>query len=128
MNDPTIEDECVLYRRIHNEQVVPDDGGFKISSAAFGDAELSIHLGDELEFGGHELEAVLDNQYFRNLAGITAALAREKDQSVFRDPQDDSLCHGIVHGKKPKSVARAFAQAAKENWVIRSEEYRNEGN
>jgi hypothetical protein len=49
------------------------------------------------------------------LAAVTAGFAREQKQGVDLEPTDFPG-HAVVFGKKPKSISRSFAKAAK--WVI----------
>ncbi len=100
---------------------MPDSnsGGQRISSQAFSNEHMSVHIGDDLQDAGHALEAVLEKYPHMDLAAITAVTARAAGQAVCRDEVPDELCHGIVAGNKTRSVARRFAAEATTNWLIR---------
>lgn len=129
-DDGTIEDRCALLRRIHPNWLIYDANRecVRITSAAFKDQELSVHVGADITEQGIDLETILQEKHGEYaLASITAGLARDHKQVVCRDPQEDQLCHGLVCGaKKPKrefrgrrvATCKAFAEFATENWIV----------
>ena len=50
------------------------------------------------------------------LAAITAGLARQLDQTVAHEPDEDEPAHAVVIGKKTSKVRKRFAKEAE--WVI----------
>jgi hypothetical protein len=120
-NDVSIGDSEVLLRRLHPTWVVAgDQGRMKISSAAFKHDELSVQFESLLRQQGRPVEDILKGFLGYSLCSITARLARELGQGVVYDtkPPNDPA-HGLVLGKKTKSVANRFAREAM--WVIPSE-------
>lgn len=110
-DDPSILDEERLLRRIHPNWIVPDasDPTIKrVSSAAFDNLEMSVELASVRDARGETLMATLDGYNGFGLVFITASTARAKDQAVCRAPLPDNAAHGLVVGKKTKSVARHF--------------------
>ena len=119
-NDPSIANDEVLLRRLLPDWVVPGDHGLmRISSAAFKHEELSIIFRTLLERQGRFVPDALSGHPDHSLCSITAGLARDLKQGVVYDvdpPHDPA--HGLVIGKKTKSMAASFAREAA--WVIPS--------
>ena len=117
VDDPAIENEDGLLRRIHPNHIVPDDiGGYRVSSAAFGDSQLSIDIHSILLAAGlNENECVRAYEGY-GLVSITAGLARQQQQLVYKDPIPENPAHGIVDGKKSASVKKALVGQCQ--WVI----------
>jgi hypothetical protein len=119
-NDPTISDQERLLRRIHEQQIVPDEnreGTFRVSSGAFRDKELSIVIESLLRESGRRPDDVVANHDFHSLVAITAGLARKYEQAIVRDPEPDEPAHGLVYGnKKQRQCDRALAASAE--WVV----------
>lgn len=120
-NDASIVDSEVLLRRLHPNWIVPGDGDrMRISSAAFKDEELSVQFESLLRRQGRPVEDALTGYPDYSLSSITARLARELGQRVVYDIQPpNDPAHGLVLGKKTKSVANRFAREAR--WVVPSE-------
>lgn len=123
-DDQTIRDECELFRRVLIQpdiHVVWDKnlGRWRPTSAAFRDHKngtpMSVCLGDVLDDLGRTPQSVLQGHEGLALAVISAAVARENNQSVLRDPLPDEPAHGHVVGDKRKA-SRAMAKAAQ--WVV----------
>jgi len=120
-DDPSIQDDAVLWRRICPAWIVPDDNvGWRVSSAAFDDSRdgspMSVLLAaDVIQSGRTAYETVA---YFAGygLAAITAGIARTQKQGVARTPEPDEIAHASVFGPKSGAVKRALARAA--TWVI----------
>jgi hypothetical protein len=121
-NDPTIPGDEGLLRRIHAQQLVPDErhsGRVRVSSAAFRDVELSIVIKSTLLISGRQPADLLQTHPNHALVAITAAKARSLNQAVARDPELDEPAHGVVHGRKSKKCASELANSAE--WVVPSE-------
>jgi hypothetical protein len=120
-NDSSIVDSEVLLRRLQPDWIVPGDRDrMRISSAAFKHHELSVQFESLLKRQGRPVEDALKDYPGSSLCSITAGLARELGQGVVYDtepPHDPA--HGLVLGKKTKSVANQFAREAK--WVVPAE-------
>jgi hypothetical protein len=122
VDDATIANETQLYRRITPAQLVPDDnvGCRRVSSGAFDNEDLSIALGDTLADDGRAPNSVLANYPGECLVAFTAGVARAVAQIIYREPEPDEPAHGIVFGKKKKSVRRALHDAAV--WVVQPDD------
>ena len=117
-NDPTIPDGERLFRRIHPQQLVPDErnaGRRRVSSGAFRDEELSIVIESTLSESGRQPADLLQAHSRHTLVAITAATARTHDQKVARDPEPEEPAHGVVFGKKRKCAA---VLADSVEWII----------
>lgn len=109
-----VPDDELLWRRIHQNQYVPDgQGGMRVSTAAFIDQKLSVDRSLVVLALGH------DHSYTRQsgaaVAQFSAGLARTLGQEVVADPEPDNPAHALVVGdKKPggRRVARTLAQSA----------------
>lgn len=124
-DDPTIPDDCELLRRVplrRDINIIWDHNlqRWRPSSASFENhhsgTPMSITLRTELEEGGRGPADVLKGHNNFGLAAITAGIAREQNQRVVRDPLPEEPAHGLVVGKKTKSISRAMAKSAK--WII----------
>jgi hypothetical protein len=119
-DDPTITPETLLFRRVHPSQLIWDEneGRLRPTSNAFKDPEMSVSLGDELDRLGEPPVWCLRVDPDHHLASITAELAREKEQVVYRDPLEshprygDDPTHGIVEGRKKGARSSEFAKRA----------------
>lgn len=120
-DDETISDLDLLFRRLPQAWIVPGNHGrMRISSAAFKHREMSVLVQSLLLQQGRTPADVLSGFPDESLCRITAGLARELGQAVVKDtdpPHDPA--HGLVIGKKPRSVANRFAREAQ--WVIPGE-------
>lgn len=122
IDDVTIGNSASLWRRILREQIVPDEnvGTFRPSSAAFSNSSdgsgMSVTLGDQVLAEGRSPESTLAESPDSLLAAITAGVARENLQIVFREPLDEEPAHAEVFGDKSKSVQRKFAKAS--IWIV----------
>lgn len=119
-DDKSVADETLLLRRVPskpNLNVVWDGnlGCWRPSSASFeNDADgspMSVQLSDTLKKLGLPLEqALAGHEEGFSLAAFRAVVARENGQAIVRDPKDDEPAHGLVVGKKTKSVSRRIAK------------------
>ena len=117
-DDPAILDDCRLWRWVRPDAIVADPkqpSGFKLSSQAFVDSSdgtpCSIALRDET----WPQEEVLQRLPGFAIAEITAGAARGHGQAVLRWPDEELPGHGYVAGRKPHSVKKALARAAR--WI-----------
>lgn len=101
-DDSSIADEERLFRRIHPCHIVADEntGQARVSSGAFRDTELSIHIESTLLSTGKSSRDCLLNYPQHRLVAITAGTARHFQQAVCRDPQPGDSSHGLVCGSK----------------------------
>jgi hypothetical protein len=126
-DDSSIDDATDLFRRIHPEQVVWDDNESRLrpTSAAFRDAEMSVHLSDVLAERGLLSITVLDDRPQHQLAAITAGFSRSEEQAVARTPTDEDPAHGDVIGPKSRTRRNRFAKGCR--WeVLRRETLQEE--
>jgi hypothetical protein len=117
VNDPTITDDDQLLRRVPECQWVEDGaGGWRPSSAAFNDIELSVDIASTLHALNEPITAPLRGHDGYALVAISAGLARQHDQAVCRDPLHTNPAHGIVYGKKTNGTRKQLAKNSA--WVV----------
>lgn len=109
-NDDTIADAERLLRRVPPLWWIFDDnlGCHRPSTAAFDAEEMSVSLASSLVAFWQPLTTVLAGHEGYALVAITAGLARQGGQAVARDPIPENPHHGVVFGKKPRSLRNAF--------------------
>lgn len=124
VDDPTIEDDSPLWRRIPPKHFVYDENlqCRRASSAAFSDnpkdkSPMSVVLGDEVLAASRTAESVLEGHEGFGLVSFLAGLARQFKQGIMRKPLDEEPAHAEVFGEKTRGVRRAFAKNCQ--WVIR---------
>ena len=113
-DDPTITSGERLLRRVPPLHIVPDPKfatGYRVSSAAFDDTEMSVDLAAVRVASGEPLTSCLAGHDGYGLVSITAGLARTHRQEVRRDPIPENLAHGLVVGAKTRAVKKAFYEA-----------------
>jgi hypothetical protein len=125
-DDPSVKDETELLRRIPPRHFFRDEnlGLIRPSSAAFEDDDdydpMSVYLTSVLAAERREVTCVLAGHDGYGLASITAAVAREKKQTVHPDPLPEETSHAVVCGDKRsgnnKSAKKTFAKSAK--WIV----------
>lgn len=121
-DDPTIQDNSELWRRIHPVWIVPDAnvGGMRVSSAAFDDSRdgspLSVLLADVVAQTHRGPREVLFGFAGYALATIGAGTARGFGQGIARTPEPDEPAHASIFGPKTGKNKRGMAKAAK--WVV----------
>lgn len=120
-DDPSIGDALTLLRWIPPSFVVSDSNreeGFRPSSAAFRDYELSVFLTDVLAGRGETVRDVTPEGKF--MAAFTAGFARARQQGVVRSPEKGHPAHGDVVGEKTKPrrfpPSKEFAEKAE--WAV----------
>ena len=120
-DDETIVDGTSLFRRIPINPpltVVWDSNrtAWRASSASFDDhpngSPMSVVLGDTLEELGRPPESVLRGHEGEfGLVAFTARFARQIRQGVAREPTPEEPAHGVVFGKKTKSIRQKLARS-----------------
>ena len=122
VDDPTIGDDAVLWRRVFPAWIVPDQnaGGLRVSSAAFDDSKdgtpLSALLAEIVAQTGRTAQHVLAGYDGYALAAIAAGVARHHAQGIAKTPEPDEPAHVSVFGPKTTSNKRGMAKVA--TWVI----------
>lgn len=119
VDDPTIGDDAVLWRRINSADVVvdPATGAVRASTGAYLTAEMSVHIASETT-----VETVLANYPGFRLTAFTAGDARSAGCIVVRDPLAEDASHAIVcrsddHTRRlSKAQAKAIRNA--DHWVV----------
>ena len=117
-DDPSVADDCKLYRRIPPSQVVQDDnlGRKRPSSANFRNSSdgspMSIGLGDTLAEGDRQPSDLLRNYPDHRLASFTAGFVRSLEQRLIRSPIEDEPAHGGVIGNKTDRVRKKMSEEA----------------
>ena len=84
-DDPSVADDCRLYRRILPDQVARDD---------------------------RQPSQLLENHPGYRLVSFTAEFLRSLQQGLIRSPTPDEPAHGGVTGSKPYSVRKKMSQEA----------------
>lgn len=112
LDDKTIDDETLIYRRIMNQPYPPvkqiiwneNDNCWRPSTAAFSDhrdgSPMSVALGDTLEKEGLEPESVLEGHEGFSLVSFPAKIPQSKNLGIMRKPLEHDPAHGEVFGKK----------------------------
>jgi hypothetical protein len=122
-NSP-VPDDTALYRRINPDapHLVWDKNlnCWRISTGAFRDPDLSVGIGDRLEALHRRPETLLDGYSGQYLVFFPARAATDESLPVVRDPTPGEPAHGVVRGKKPKTVMKALARASV--WVVKPED------
>jgi hypothetical protein len=121
-DDATIPDDSDLWRRIHPDWIVYDENlkAWRLSSQAFNDdsegGPMSVVLAPEVLASGRTPIDILARFRGYGSAAVRAALARELNQGVKRDPEPDEPAHAVVVGKKTSSVRKSFSRGAR--WEV----------
>lgn len=122
VDDVTIDDGSLLWRRIPPWQVVFDEnlGRVRPSSAAFDDhpngSPMSVLIAADVLSSGRTADSVIQPFAGFAMASFTAGLARSCQQGVARQPLEDEPAHAIVFGRKSGSVTKRFAKES--CWVV----------
>ena len=119
-DDESIQDETVLYRRLHPKELVWDATSDQLrpTRAAFKADEMSVNLEDEMARHGLELDFVLRDRPMHHLCAFDAGFTRSQGQAIVRDPivgdpdLPDDPTHGNVIGKKTGATRRNFVNEA----------------
>lgn len=121
-DDPGIEDDVGLLRRVPRWHFVPDKnrGGRRPSSAAFCDdtngEPMSVYRTDVIAAEGERPDRVMTGHAGFGLVSVTAGTCRQKQQTVHADPLPDETAHALVCGPKTRSHRRWFASHSE--WVV----------
>lgn len=121
-DDATIPDTSDLWRRIHPTWIIYDENlkSWRPTTQAFNDdsegGPMSVVLAPEVLASGRTSKDILARFTGYSLAAISAALARELDQGIKRDPEPEEPAHAVVVGKKTSSVRKTFSRKAR--WEI----------
>lgn len=124
LDDPTILDETVLWRRIRPEQVVRGESGIaRPSSQGFrdrpNDDSVLAYIADEVP----SVEILLDEKHAQFLlAAFRARIARESGRAVMRwDPEGDNPGHVVLFQREPftrSQVNKLAGNVARSSWWI----------
>lgn len=131
IDDPSIGDDDIAYRRVHPEQVAEaDDGSQRVSSAAFkvnkqDELALSVYLASVLpDIPVTPADCVLPGRG-HTLAELDVSAVRSLEHGVVRDPVVDPAvpnpcdpAHALITGfsearKTMERQARALAEKAR---------------
>jgi len=93
IDDPSILDDDLLWRRLHPDWVIPIEGGSRVSSAAFKDGhrEVSVDLAALTT-----QEKTLAGFPTQGLAEIKAGVPRTLGHAIVRDPTDVNPAHTLI--------------------------------
>lgn len=110
VNDPTIPDDEVLWRRLKPEWLLAETDRIRISSAAFRTYEASVHIASLTS-----LAKVAEAYLSVRLAEFTARDARAMGCIVFRNPVEGDPSHAIVcradhRSDNPKRISGSQAK------------------
>lgn len=120
-DDPSIQDDASLWRRILPSWVIMDEnaGEFRPSSAAFDDyrdSPMSVLIENIVTATQRTPADVLRGYDNYSLCSFAAGAARALGQQVATRPKEPDPAHGFVVGKKTRSVKNALRKASR--WVI----------
>lgn len=117
VDDPDIEDETVLWRRISPKHLRPGPLTYDLtqrSDSSFRTGEISVHIASLTS-----LEAVKEKYPTHRVAAITAGAIRRIGCIVIKDPTEEDISHALVlRGDDPgaritNAQAREINNAAK---------------
>ena len=117
LDDPTIGDDEILWRRIRPEWLHRESSGqVRPGSFAFIDrltGEVSVHIASIMRDSNLALEGHPDD----NLAAIRAGHPRSLGYAIVRDPKPDDSSHALICPSPNQGDARKIAKQAM--WVVR---------
>ena len=110
-------DEERLLRWVTPNQLIPEDGGLRVSSAAFKNPELSVIVESLMILQGRNPESLLDARPGFALTSIKAKEVRAFNLPIVLDcePPEDPA-HALVLGKKSNSFANAMKRC--HVWIV----------
>lgn len=123
-DDKSIPDSDRLFRRVANNptMLIPDNGGWRPSSAVFKTEELSVNIESLMKAQSRKPESTLDNYSGQYLVSIIAKDVREHKHPIVKDnvpkagqPAPDPA-HGLILGPKKSAFANAMVRSCK--WVV----------
>lgn len=112
-DEASIPLETELWRRIPFRQWVPDDSrteGYRPSSDAFDDAELSVVIASECQGG---LSTLLRGHPRYGVASFTVGEVRALGWGIVRAPDNELPGHAHVTGKKTHGQRSRLAKACR---------------
>jgi hypothetical protein len=123
-DDPKIEADARLWRRIHQSWFVPvaNSGEHRVSSQAFQNGRtpdgkpadhMSVTLADHPAAPASPNEAVSGKYVGYGLVEFSAGLARSLDQGVTHTPTTEEPAHGSVTGDKSRAVIDGFKRGSR---------------
>ena len=111
VDDPTINDDEVLWRRLLPEWLHTEESGrIRARSFAFIDrrsGELSVHIASLTSQG-----RVLAGRPNDRIAAFKAALPRSLGFAIVRDPTSDDPSHALICPSPKGGKARSIAEQA----------------
>jgi hypothetical protein len=123
-DDPNIEADARLWRRIHPSWLVPvaNTDQRRVSSQAFQNGRtadgkpadhMSVTLADHTAAPRSPVEAVSGKYEGYGLVEFSAGLARSLHQGVTHTPTLEEPAHGSVTGDKPRSVIEGLKRGSR---------------
>ena len=110
-DDPTINDDEVLWRRILPDWLhTQEDGRVRAKSVAFIDrlsGELSVHIASLTNHA-----AVLAGRPNDRIVAFKAGLPRSLDFAIVRDPTPDDPSHALICPSPKGAKAKCLAEKA----------------
>jgi len=114
VDDPAILDDDDLWRRVHRVHIVADaktEGGFRLSSGAFTDLQLSVDVAKDTT-----AEKCLERYPEHSLVAFRAGLARSLNQIVTYAPEPQNPAHALVVGTKGNPTKSALRDGSR--WIV----------
>lgn len=122
IDDPSIPDDAILWRRIHPGELVPHEetGKPRPKSTQFRDSNdgtpMSVYLADIALRENRNPEDILANDYpGEGMVSFTAGFVRGLGLRVQPNPRPEEPAHAYVSGigKKNKKIQRTIAKVCK---------------
>ena len=116
-NDSTIDDNEIIWRRIHQFQVVddsnlnrkrPSTGGFDNGR----DIPLSVYIASEAQ----SPQVVMQDGKETYLVALIVGFVRQLGLGIVRDSSSGGLGHALLIEKKTKGMLNSMAKTA--TWVV----------
>ncbi|MGH9837472.1 MAG: hypothetical protein ACREEM_01665 [Blastocatellia bacterium] len=93
IDDLSIPDDDLLWRRLRPDWVIPTEDGFRISSAAFKDGRHEVSVDLAAQTTQEKTLAGFPNQ---GLAEIKAGFPRSLGHAIIRDPIVNNPAHALI--------------------------------
>src|SRR5438270_769778 len=110
VDDPTIADDEILWRRIVPEWLHQEpDGTVRPAKVAFIDrlsGEVSVHIASIMR----DPNLALDGRPLDSLVAIPASLPRSLGLAIVRDPTPNDPSHALICPSPTPAKARQFAK------------------
>jgi len=113
-DDSTIDDNEIIWRRIPENWVVPDNNLERrrpTSQFFLQDGPVSVYIASEAQ----SAQVVMEGGKEKFLVALTVAFIRQLGLSIIRDPSLGGSGHALVHGRITKRMSQKMAKAA--TWV-----------